>query len=313
MKLPQKQQIPRTKTRAVVGEIFRWYGSSGRSLPWRNTRNPYRILVSEYMLQQTQVNRVLNVYPQFLSRFPTIGALAAASRGDVLRAWQGLGYNNRAVRLHNATRIIVNGDTGRFPREYERLILLPGVGKYTAHAVLVFAFGRQLPLVEVNIRRVLSRIFWQMSWSSDLRREAEIWELAFRLLPHGHAGKWNHALMDLGAVVCTSRRPACDSCPIARRCLSRPFMARSDTRVPRKEPSFQGIPNRIYRGRIIKELCGLPLGQSTPLHALGESIVHGFTERNLPWLVQLVEDLKTDGLVRVRGNGSARSRKVSLV
>jgi A/G-specific adenine glycosylase len=312
MEPPLKQRVSRTKTRAVVGGVLRWYRSSGRSLPWRNTRDPYRILVSEYMLQQTQVTRVLGIYPLFLSRFPTIRDLASASQQEVLRAWQGMGYNNRAARLHRAARLIVDDNTGRFPRELETLTLLPGVGKYTTHAVLVFAFGRQLPVVEVNIRRVLSRVCQRMSSTADLRPEAEIWDLAAHLLPGHQAGRWNHALMDLGAVVCTARYPTCSRCPITDHCLSRPSMSRSAPRVSRKEPSFQGIPNRIYRGKIVTSLCLLPEGQSTSLYTLGTSIAPGFSERNLQWLVRLLKDLQTDGLVRVRGNGSVRTQRVFL-
>jgi len=264
------------------------------------------------MLQQTQVSRVLNMYPRFLSRFPTTGALASAAQRQVLRAWQGMGYNNRAVRLHRAARAIIDGGAGRFPREYKTLIALPGIGKYTAHAMLVFAFDRHLPLVDVNIRRVLSRVYWRMRSPADLRHEDDIWELAAHILPNTRAGVWNHALMDFGAIMCTARKPSCDRCPVANHCFSRPFMSRPTPLASRKEPSFRGIPNRIYRGRIVKELCLLPDGQSTPLDTLGASIASGFTERNRRWLMRLLEDLETDGLVRLRGNGSIHTRRVTL-
>jgi len=305
-------RIPETRRRPVVTGILRWYRRAGRSLPWRKTRDPYHILVSEYMLQQTQVSRVRSFYPHFLSRFPTTSALASADQQQVLRAWQGMGYNNRAVRLHRAARMIASSRAAGFPRDYDALVGLPGVGKYTAHAILVFAFNRQLPVVEVNIRRVLSRVFWKMRSPADLRHEDEIWKLASCLLPKSRAAAWNHALMDFGALMCTARRPSCRRCPIAGRCLSRPSMFRPTPRDGRKEPSFRGVPNRIYRGRIIKELCLLPPGRSMPLERLGTSIAPAFTERNSQWLVRLLKDLETDGLVCVRGNGSLHTRRVSL-
>jgi A/G-specific adenine glycosylase len=312
MGLPPKQRISRIRIRPVVAGVLRWYRRHARTLPWRNTRDPYRILVSEYMLQQTQVSRVLNMYPLFLSRFPTTRALASASQRQVLRTWQGMGYNNRAVRLHRAAHTIVGGRGGRFPREYKALIALPGVGKYTAHAILVFAFDRQLPVVDLNIRRVLSRVFWRMRSPADLRHEDDIWELAAHILPNNRAGVWNQALMDFGAIICTARKPSCDRCPIANHCLSRPSMSRPTPQVSRNEPSFRGIPNRIYRGWIVKRLCLLPDGQSTPLDTLGASIAPAFTERNRQWLIRLLEDLETDGLVRLRGNGAFHTRRVSL-
>jgi A/G-specific adenine glycosylase len=312
MGLRLRRDTSRNRTRSVVATVLRWYRHTGRALPWRTTRDPYRILIAECMLQQTQVRRVLSAYPVFLARFPTLRALSAATRRQVVQAWQGMGYNNRAIRLLTCARTLVHDYGGRLPREYKTLTALPGIGKYTAHALLVCAFDQQLPIVDVNIRRVLSRVFWRMTSPSETRRNNEVWKFAADILPRNQAYAWNQALMDLGATVCTARKPSCDRCPIATNCRSRPAMKHPPSRSPRSEPSFRGIPNRIYRGRIVKHLCNLPAGTSMGLDTLGKSISSRFAAGDRTWLAQLLNDLEKDGLLTVHGNGSLHRRRVSL-
>jgi len=283
---------------AVVRTVLRWYRQQGRTLPWRNITNPYRILVSEIMLQQTQVSRVLVKYPEFLRRFPSIRKLAAAWQKDVVIAWRGMGYNNRAVRLHRLAQEVVNKHNGVLPDTYETLAQLPGVGRYTANALLVSAFRRDVPIVDVNVRRVLSRIFWRMKSTLETRSEEEIWELAGRLLPSRNAYAWNQALMDLGAMVCTARTPRCDVCPAAALCASRKTARQARPSPTKREPAKDGIPNRIYRGRIIEALRRQNGQRRIGLDLLGRAIHPQYSPKHRPWLDSLMVGLEKDGLIR---------------
>jgi A/G-specific adenine glycosylase len=187
----------------LAERLLAWWASHGRDLPWRRTRDPYAILVSEVMLQQTQVARALERWPRFLARWPTAEALAEASTADVLREWSGLGYNRRALALQRAARAV--SERGGFPREVEELQTLPGVGPYTARAVACFAFGAEVTAVDTNTRRVLGRALGR----DDVPP------------PDGRAFDWNQALFDLGATVCLARVPRCAACPLAGGCPSR--------------------------------------------------------------------------------------------
>ncbi len=191
--------------------ILTWYDAFRRDLPWRGDRNPYHILVSEIMLQQTQVDRVIPKYLAFLDHFPTLQVLADASVADVLRQWQGLGYNRRALNLKRAAETARRDFNGQLPATVAELERLPGIGKYTARAVGSFAFGLQVPVVDTNVRRVLSGLAGR-----DLS-DRETWELAHRVLPEGRAADWNGALMDYGALVkkATPRRSGTPSRPFA--------------------------------------------------------------------------------------------------
>jgi A/G-specific adenine glycosylase len=245
----------RTRRSSIVRAVRRWYRRHGRSLPWRGESDPYRIILSEIMLQQTQVSRVLEKYPLFLRRFPSMGALARAPRRDVILAWRGMGYNNRAVRLHALASVLV-GRGMEIPTSAEPLIELPGIGKYTAHAILSSVHGLPVPVVDVNIRRLFSRVFWRMKSTADMRSEPEIWRIAGKILPRRGAYDWNQALMDIGATICTARRPLCAVCPLAAMCASREGMVRATGGKPKKEPGMDGVPNRMYRGRIVETLRG---------------------------------------------------------
>ena len=292
--------------------ILSWYRTYGRRLPWRGIKKTYPILISEIMLQQTQVSRVLEKYPAFLHTFPTIRSLAAARRSDVVRAWQGMGYNNRAVRLHTLAKIVVDDHTGRIPRDYDALLALPGIGPYTARAVLSSAFGLAVPIVDVNVRRFLSRVFWRMPGTSSLRSSGELWTLAHEILPSRSAYNWNQALMDAGATICTARRPRCPICPTASLCASRTSMIRKSTPADSREPSFAGIPHRIYRGRIVERLRSVSGGGSIRIDLLGRAVVPGFSPRNRRWLLGLLASLESDGLVSVRGDGELSTTRVTL-
>jgi len=201
--------------------MLAWYRRHQRPLPWRKTRDPYAILVSEIMLQQTQVARVEGYWTRFLDRYPTVEDLASASADAVHESWAGLGYYARARNLHGAAQRIVRDYDGVFPRDPQALRALPGIGRYTAAAVASIAFGADVGTVDTNISRVLGRVFRVRGAAKSSRRMRRVWSLAHALVPKGRAGDWNQALMDLGAIVCTARAPRCPTCPVRGACASR--------------------------------------------------------------------------------------------
>ena len=203
--------------------LLRWYGRHRRALPWRATRDPYRIWVSEIMLQQTRVAAVLEHYRRFLQRFPDVDALARARESSVLAAWSGLGYYRRARALHAAARLLVRDLGGRFPRTAEGLRALPGIGRYTAAAIASIAFGEPQAVVDGNVERVLGRL------TGRRLPAAQAWELAAQLLDRPRPGDFNQAMMELGATLCLPREPQCPRCPLARWCRSRGALAPAAT------------------------------------------------------------------------------------
>jgi A/G-specific adenine glycosylase len=208
----------------VWGALLAWYATEGRThLPWRETRDPYAVLVSEVMLQQTQVERVLPKYREFLARFPTFQALAAEPVGEAIKAWAGLGYNQRAVRLHGIARQVVEEFGGQLPATLDGLTALKGIGRYTAGAVACFAFGLPVATVDTNIRRALWRVFRGVEpvpWPGGETAARMFLELAEWALPRNHAYDWQQALMDLGARICLARKPLCERCPLSAQCAA---------------------------------------------------------------------------------------------
>jgi A/G-specific adenine glycosylase len=205
----------------VRERLVAWYQDARRDLPWRVNRDPYRILVSELMLVQTTVAAVIPYFERFIRRFPELRALAAASEADVVKAWEGLGYYRRARQLHAAARTIMRTHGGRIPDDVLALRALPGIGRYVAGAILSFAYDRPEPIVEANSQRVLARLF---AIGEDLKTAPcrnRIWQAAQRLVPGTGAGAFNQALMELGALVCTPKQPACLVCPLSSLCEAR--------------------------------------------------------------------------------------------
>lgn len=202
----------RAKTLAALRrKLLRWYAKNKRDLPWRKNADPYAIWIAETMLQQTQVKTVLPYYKRFLEAFPALEALARASRRQILRLWSGLGYYRRAAYLRAAARRLIDDHGGKFPRNYDALRALPGIGDYTAGALLSMAFQQRYPAVDGNALRVLSRVF-------NLTNRAEVRAIAARLVPRSRPGAFNQALMELGATVCLSGKPRCAACPIKAEC-----------------------------------------------------------------------------------------------
>jgi A/G-specific adenine glycosylase len=222
--------------------LLRWYARSARELPWRRTRDPYAVLVSEVMLQQTQVSRVLPAYTAFLRSFPTLAALSRATLADVLRAWSGLGYNRRARDLHRIARLHPRA----LPTTRDGLDALPGIGAYTAGAVSCFSRGESVAFADTNVRRVLGRALL-----GRIATEREAVALDEALVPRRGADRWHHALMDLGATVCLARTPRCEECPIAEDCRSRGRVVRA---APRRQAAFATSDRRV-RGRIVSVLA----------------------------------------------------------
>jgi len=223
---PNREEIPAAERRALFTRRLRaWYRAHHRDLPWRRTRDPYEVLVSELMLQQTQVARVTEYYPRFLARFPTLDAVARAPRARVLAAWSGLGYYARARNLHALARRVVR-EGGALPGDAAALRALPGIGAYTAGAVASFAYEQRAALVDTNVARVLRRVFRPRLDPRTAAGQRTLWALAEELLPRTGrlAYVHNQALMELGALVCTARVAHCARCPVRAACRSRPAL-----------------------------------------------------------------------------------------
>lgn len=201
--------------------LLKWYAQHGRDLPWRKTVEPYEVLVSEIMLQQTQVDRVLPKYQEWLVRYPTMEDLARAPLSDVKKAWYPLGYNIRPVRLHSIARESVARYGGTLPKEPERLLAFKGIGRYTAGAIRAFAFREDAPILDTNVMRVLHRVF--AGKGEAKKQKALLWELSEAMIPKGKGYDFNQALMDFGAMVCTARDPYCLLCPMRDFCKTYPF------------------------------------------------------------------------------------------
>lgn len=278
--------------------LLRWYSRNARTFPWRtNEPDPYVVLVSETMLQQTQAARVAEALPRFLVRYPTIHALANATNGDMIRSWQGMGYNSRAIRLRDAAKVVVEEFEGGIPSDVEILRTLPGVGPYTSAAIASFAFNKWVVVLDVNVRRVYSRLIKQQHTTSDIETEAELHSFAETHIPARRSAIWHHAVMDLGSTICTSRRPACDKCPLTTICPSSGRLANVEP-IRAVEPMFRNIPQRIWRGRFIDELRKILPGKHISLNQLfSEVTASKLTLDDRPWFLSVLKKLESDGLI----------------
>jgi A/G-specific adenine glycosylase len=292
---------------AVRRNLLRWYARHGRSsLPWRTLRTPYRTVVSEFMLVQTQVDRVIPAFDAFLERFPDFTSLAGASQADVLRQWRGLGYNSRAVRLQRLARTVVEEYGGRLPSDPEQLRALPGVGPYAVAAIRTFAFNIDDAPVDTNVRRIVHRLFFGVEIPPGAAREREIGVYARKLIPRGRAYEWNSALMDLGTEICTSRAPKCGTCPLRNHCVAAPVEARdlrsarnsrAKQRTGQREVAYEQS-RRYARGRIVDLLRDLPAGRRISLLDLH---AHCGGERSFEEFDEIVSALQREGLVSSDG------------
>jgi A/G-specific adenine glycosylase len=211
---------PASARRRFRVRLLQWYDRHGRELPWRTTDDPYHILVSEVMLQQTQVHRVLPKYREWLDRFPSLEALAAAPEEEVAHAWRPLGYNIRPRRLHSIAREAVSRFGGQLPSDEATLLSFKGIGRYTAGAIRSFAFGERAAILDTNVARVLFRVFVAQGNPATHAIRRSLWQVSESLVPRRRVFDFNQALMDLGAIVCTARKPKCLVCPLRGMCRS---------------------------------------------------------------------------------------------
>ncbi len=301
--------ISADKVDNVRAGLLRWWHTNKRDLPWRNTRDPYRILVSEVMLQQTQVERVIPYYERWLACFPTVAALASAPTADVIRAWAGLGYNRRAVNLQRTAQAVVA--RGGFPESVAELRALPGIGPYTAGAIACFAFEQDVPFVDTNIRRVLHRLFAGVDVPAPTLGDREVTAIAAAVIPPGQGWDWNQGLIEFGALHCTARKPLCLVCPLQRECDAFPAIQTAlaelpkGTRLKREAPFRES--NRFYRGRVIDALRAetSASGEAIILDELGPRVRPGFGDADVPWLYDVVRGLAKDGLAHVAEDSPA--------
>lgn len=275
------------KKKIFTPTLFRWHKDNYRDMPWRDTRDPYAILVSELMLQQTQVERVRIKYVEFLKLFPTLTVLADASLGDVLRAWSGLGYNRRAKYLHECAREVIEAHGGKFPKDEMELKKLPGIGPSTAAALASFAFDSDTPMIDTNIRRILMRVFFTSSKlsRSDLDKkpsDKELYQFAKMLIPEGKGRMWNYAMLDVGATQCTARNHS-GACPLMK------LHGRVGDFVYKKPQLTFLDSRRFYRGKILQLLVNRKrVSVATLPRLLGKEI---------PDVGGIIGDLKKDGLI----------------
>lgn len=282
--------------------LLQWWEGNARDLPWRRTRDPYRILVAEVMLQQTQVDRVIPYYNQWLTAFPDVQALSNAPTAEVIRLWKGLGYNRRAVNLQRSAVAVVERG-GSFPESVEELLSLPGIGPYTAGAIACFAFEQDVAFIDTNMRRVLHRVFVGSDVPERKASDKQVLEIAGAAVPGGDGWRWNQALIEFGALQCTARTPACVICPAQQLCEARPTIhsdiqaAMASRKTRSKSVPFEKT-NRYFRGRIMDALREHDDG-ALPIEVLGSMIKPDYSSDDLPWLTELVVALERDGLTAI--------------
>jgi A/G-specific adenine glycosylase len=272
--MASRTPAPSTMPPRLRDAILAWYDASGRTLPFRASKDPYAVLVSEVMAQQTQISRVADAWKAFMAAFPTIRALAAASPADVLRAWRGMGYNRRALNLWRAARVIVEQHDGRLPSDVAALERLPGIGPYTARAVAAIAFGAAVGAVDTNVRRVLGRA---VGGGDGALTANALQALADATVPADRPADWTHALMDVGATFCRPVRPRCGACPARPWCryaASKRALGESDGSAPKPRGRATAVAfadsSRWLRGRILDRLREAgDAGWATFGHAIG--------------------------------------------
>ncbi|MGB1369742.1 MAG: A/G-specific adenine glycosylase [Acidimicrobiales bacterium] len=280
----------------TISKVFLWWDSEKRDLPWRISRDPWAILVSEFMLQQTQASRVVEKYKTFLKRFPNPTTCANSTPGKVIELWSGLGYNRRAINLHRTAKTIAEKHKGTVPDELSLLLDLPGIGDYTARAILAFSFEKDVAVVDVNVKRVLSRL----EGRTLSMKEAQ--SIADQNLPTGEGWRWNQAMIEIGATICTARKTQCGKCPLKATCTWTKNQAATDPAISvksKKLETFEGS-DRQGRGKLINALRNEPImGKDVP-QILGWPNDHKRCKR-------VLEKLEKDGLIVIADSG-----KISL-
>lgn len=280
--------------RILPADLLRWGSQNRRNLPWRDSRDPWAVLVAEVMLQQTRVDRVAERWPRFLIRFPNVASCASVPPAEVIAEWSGLGYNRRAVYLHRAAGVVMARHGGQIPTERAELEALPGIGPYTARAVRAFAHEVEAAVVDTNVARILAR------WTGRRLTAREAQNLADQSVPSGRVWSWNQTLLDLGALTCTARVPDCKRCPLADRCAWRgegSDPARGSAGVSGGQTPFEGS-DRQGRGRLVAALGGGPVADGRLADAMG-------WPEDADRARRVVGTLVADGLVVVCASGYA--------
>jgi A/G-specific adenine glycosylase len=300
MNEPQPSPSISEKIPAVRADLRAWWHANRRDLPWRTTRDPYRIMVSEVMLQQTQVDRVIPYFEQWLDAFPTVHDLAAAPTAEVIRLWAGLGYNRRAVNLQRTAQAVVERG-GSFPESVDELLKLPGIGPYTAGAIACFAFEQDVSFIDTNMRRVLHRLFFGVDVPAPIASDREVLAIATDVLPPGDGWNWNQGLMEFGALHCTARKPLCVICPLQQECAAWPDIQTAIAANARSGRRKEQVPfkqtNRYFRGRIVDTLRDRDHEHTgVAIEDLGPMVREDFAEDHVPWLFELAQGLERDGL-----------------
>jgi len=284
--------------------LLDWYARGRRVLPWRSDRSPYRVVVSEFMLQQTQVDRVIPAFERFIAAFGSFAELAAAPAGDVVRAWQGLGYNGRAVRLHRLARAVCDLHGGELPDDQAALLALPGVGPYTAAAIRAFAFDRDEPAVDTNVQRVVGRVRFGPEYERPASPK-EIAAAAAGFIRTGRGNDGNSALMDLGSAICTARAPKCLICPLQSVCAAYPLDSATlavRARAIHKPVVTYHKTTRYLRGRIVDALRALGPRETISLLDLSGTLASAVPNRSNGEIDAAIRALAADGLVRIVGD-----------
>jgi A/G-specific adenine glycosylase len=290
--------------------LFAWYEKHGRAhLPWRQTRDPYRIVVSEFMLQQTQVDRVRPIYEAFIAAFPTFVALAKSDAGDVIRLWRGLGYNSRAVRLRELARAVVNEHGGALPQSRDALLALPGIGPYTAAAVRAFAFDCDDAALDTNIRRIVHRVMLGLEYP-PLAQARKLDAMAAACVPPGTGHDWNSAMMDLGSLICSARAPKCLLCPVQQSCVSSPvdgerlaiLAKQSAKRSPQESIPFERT-TRFLRGRVVDRMRDIRAQDTITMSALVSDLTVVVPHDRLHEIPHIVQTLVDDGILYASERG----------
>ncbi len=302
-----------SKIKQIEEEVVRWYNKLGRDLPWRNTNDPYSVLVSEVMLQQTQVDRVIPKFLEFLSVFPNLETLSRATIADVIKCWEGLGYNRRAVRLKRISEILVKGNYGEIPNEPDELKRLPGIGTYSANAIACFAYNKSVPLADTNIYRVLSRIVFGVTPPT----RSEIDTLLNQALPFKSPSDFFQGLMDLAAAYCRVNSPKCSECFLLNTCGAGVEFLKETKLNPKnsvpyypRQKKFKGS-RRYYRGLIVKLLRKLGNDEQIGIIDLGEIMELETSDNSQQeWLLSILEELRNEGLIDI--SQGVHSIRVSL-
>ncbi len=294
--------LSRNHIHSLQQSVLTWFASSPRKLWWREDKqDPWVTLVTEVMSQQTQMERVAEAAEKFLQKYPSPQDLAQETTAGVVRAWRGLGYNNRAIRLRECA--VQLAQLGKFPSNYQELVALPGVGDYTASALLSFCFELDNPVVDVNVSRVLSRVAAALSYTDEKLSSEQIREMAVALVPSGRGRAWHQGLMDIGSLFCRARSTDCDSCPLLS-CASRNRLTFRKAAV-KKERSYYGKPRRLWRGAIVEVLRDSSVAYS--VERIAQSVGLSGPEQT-EFIVETLQLLVRDGIVSAAGAQQSHMR-----